>query len=282
VPEPILTSHRNPRFREVLALREGSERRSRRQFLVDGAREIERAIVGGVRPVEAWVSSERVDQAGIEAQHALAIVRDAGAAIVEASPELIARLAYGDRGDGIVLVAHTPSVSIDTLELGTSPLIAVVEGVEKPGNLGAMLRSADGAGVDALIVADPGTDPFNPNVIRASLGTVFSVPIAVASSGVVLEWLIQRGTRIIAARVEGSVDFADADYTSAVAIALGSEARGLSDAWAELATTAVRLPMLGIADSLNVSATAAVLFYEALRQRRAVRATEPREADPDV
>jgi TrmH family RNA methyltransferase len=143
--------------------------------------------------------------------------------------------------------------------------------VEKPGNLGAILRSADGAGVDALIVADPSTDLFNPNVIRASLGTVFSVPVAVASSGVVLEWLIQRGLRIVAARVEGSVDYADADYRGAVAIALGSEARGLSDAWAELATVAVRLPMLGTADSLNVSATAAVLFYEALRQRRGER-----------
>jgi TrmH family RNA methyltransferase len=268
VPEPILTSHRNPRFRDVLSLRESSERRKRHQILVDGSREIERAITGGVRPVEAWVSFDRVEQSGAGAQSALAAVRDAATPLVEVSPDLIARLAYGDRDDGIVLVAETPSVSIERLSLGPAPLIAVVEGVEKPGNLGAILRSADGASVDALIVADPSTDAFNPNVIRASLGTVFSLPVAVASSGVVLEWLIQRSVRIVAARVEGSVDYADADLTGAVAIALGSEARGLSDAWAELAAVAVRLPMLGIADSLNVSATAAVLFYEALRQRR--------------
>ncbi len=274
MPEPILTSHRNPRFRDALALRESSERRKRHQILVDGAREIERAIAGGVRPVEAWVSFASVDGSGKEAQSALAAVRDAGSPLVEVSADLITRLSYGDRDDGLVLVAETPPVSIDRLQLGPSALIAVVEGVEKPGNLGAILRSADGAGVDALILADPGTDPFNPNVIRASLGTVFSVPVAVASSGVVLEWLIRRSVRIVAARVDGSVDYTDADLSGSVAIALGSEARGLSDAWAELATVAVRLPMLGIADSLNVSATAAVLFYEALRQRR-VRPSEP-------
>jgi TrmH family RNA methyltransferase len=264
----ILTSHRNPRFRAALALRESSERRARHQILVDGAREIERALAGGVRPVEAWVSFERVEEAGPDAHSALAAVRDANSELVEASSELVARLSYGDRDAGIVLVAEAPSVSIERLSVGAAPFLAVVEGVEKPGNLGAILRSADGAGVDALIVADPSTDPFNPNVIRASLGTVFSVPVAVASSGVVLEWLIRRSVRIVAARVEGSVDYADADYTGPIAIALGSEARGLSDAWAELAAVAVRLPMLGIADSLNVSATAAVLFYEAMRQRR--------------
>jgi TrmH family RNA methyltransferase len=152
--------------------------------------------------------------------------------------------------------------------LPDNPLIGVIEGVEKPGNLGAVLRTADGAGLSALIVAEPGTDLLNPNVIRASLGTIFSVPVAVASTGEVLTWLRSRDISIIAARVQGSVDYTKADYTRPTAIALGSEARGLSDAWAELADASVHIPMLGVADSLNVSATAAILFYEARRQRR--------------
>lgn len=267
----VLTSHRNPRFRSALALRDARDRKQRRQILIDGGREIDRAAAAGVRFFEAWIAPSRVEAAGSLAREALDSARRAGAEIVEASADLIARLSYGDRDDGIVVVAEMPSARLADLSLPADPLIGVVEGVEKPGNLGAILRSADGAGVDALIVADPGTDPFNPNVIRASLGTVFSVPVAVTSSGEVLAWLIDEGIRIVAARVEGSVDYTDVDLTGAVAIALGSEARGLSDAWAELATAAVRVPMLGIADSLNVSAAAAVLFYEALRQRRLAR-----------
>jgi TrmH family RNA methyltransferase len=167
----------------------------------------------------------------------------------------------------VVAVAETPPRTLDELILPPRPLIGVVEGVEKPGNLGAILRSAEGAGVNAIVVADTATDLFNPNIIRASIGTVFAIPVAVASSGEVLAWLRTRAIAIIAARVDGSVDYTRADYSGAVAIALGSEARGLSDAWGELARASVKLPMMGVADSLNVSATAAVLFYEAQRQR---------------
>lgn len=266
--ERILSSHRNPRFRSALALRESRDRRQRRQILIDGSREIERAVAAGVTLVEAYVTPSLVEAAGVDTRVALSAVHRSGAEIIEITADLMARLSYGERDDGIVVVAAMPSARLADLALPEQPLIAVVEGVEKPGNLGAILRSADGAGVDALIVADAGTDPYNPNVIRASLGTVFSVPVAVASTGDVLEWLIDRGIRIVAARVDGAVDYTEVEMTGAVAIALGSEARGLSDAWAELATAAVRVPMLGIADSLNVSAAAAILFYEALRQRR--------------
>jgi TrmH family RNA methyltransferase len=182
-------------------------------------------------------------------------------------PEAFAKLAYGDRLDGIVSVAETPLHRLADLDLPANPLIGVIEGIEKPGNLGAVLRTADGAGLSAVIVAEPGTDLLNPNVIRASLGTIFSVPVAVASSGEVLAWLQERDISIVAARVQGSVDYTVADYRGPTAIALGSEARGLSDAWAELATASVHIPMLGVADSLNVSATAAILFYEARKQR---------------
>jgi len=194
-------------------------------------------------------------------------LREAGIPMWDVGPEAFAKLAYGDRLDGIVSVAETPLHRLADLDLPSNPLIGVIEGVEKPGNLGAVLRTADGAGLSAVIVAEPGTDLLNPNVIRASLGTIFSVPVAVASSGEVLAWLRERDISIVAARVQGSVDYTVADYRGPTAIALGSEARGLSDAWAELATASVHIPMLGVADSLNVSATAAILFYEARKQR---------------
>ena len=203
-----------------------------------------------------------------EAKALLERLREESVPVVELGQEAFEKLAYGDRLDGVVAVAESPLRTLQTLALPPEPLIAVIEGVEKPGNLGAILRTADGAGLDAVIVAESATDLFNPNIIRASIGTVFAVPVCVASSGDVLGWLQERGIAIIAARVDASVDYAAADYRGAVAIALGSEARGLSDAWGELARESVHVPMRGVADSLNVSATAAVLFYEALRQRQ--------------
>jgi TrmH family RNA methyltransferase len=148
-----------------------------------------------------------------------------------------------------------------------NPLIAVLEGVEKPGNIGAVLRSADAAGVSALILADARTDLYNPNAIRASLGTIFTLPVCEATSEETLRWLREKDISIIAARVDGSAPYTEIDYCRPTAVVLGSEAAGLSPAWTAPDITAVRLPMLGAADSLNVSATAAVIFYEALRQR---------------
>jgi TrmH family RNA methyltransferase len=147
--------------------------------------------------------------------------------------------------------------------------VAVIEGVEKPGNLGAVLRSADGAGVDAVVVADPATDPWNPNAIRASLGTVFTVPIAVATAAEAFDWLRNQGIGAVAALVDAPLSYTDADLTGALAIVLGSETAGLSEVWRTGDVTPVRVPMRGVADSLNVSVTAAILFYEALRQRGA-------------
>jgi TrmH family RNA methyltransferase len=229
-------------------------------------RETLRALQGGVVLREVFVEPELMAEQ--EAKALLERLREESVPVLELSREAFSRLAYGDRLDGVVAVAETPIRTLADLRLPPEPLIGVIEGVEKPGNLGAVLRTADGAGVDAVIVAESATDLFNPNIIRASLGTVFAVPVVVASSGDVLAWLQERGIAIIAARVDGSVDYAAADYRGAVAIALGSEARGLSDAWAVLARDSVHVPMMGVADSLNVSVTAAVLFYEALRQRR--------------
>jgi TrmH family RNA methyltransferase len=151
-------------------------------------------------------------------------------------------------------------------------LIVVAEGVEKPGNIGAILRSADGAGADAIIVASPRTDLANPNVIRASAGTSFSMPLASAPAEAVLDWLRRHRVRILATRVEATVTYTDTDLTGPTAIILGAEDRGLTSVWAADDIEAVRLPMLGVGDSLNVSVTAAVLLYEARRQRQAHRA----------
>jgi TrmH family RNA methyltransferase len=167
-----------------------------------------------------------------------------------------------------VAIAEAPRRSLVDLSLPADALVAVVEGVEKPGNLGAVLRSADAAGVSGLIVADGCTDLYNPNAIRASLGAIFTVPVCQASAAETLDWLRNGAFRILAARVDGEINHTQADFRGRVAIALGSEAHGLSAAWQATDITPIRLPMLGQVDSLNLSATAAVLFYEALRQRR--------------
>jgi TrmH family RNA methyltransferase len=262
----VITSTANPRVKAAARLRGRRERDKTGLTLIDGVRETLRALAGGAAVDEVFVEPGVLS--GPEASALLERLREDAIPVIELGRDAFEKLAYGDRLDGVVAVAQTPPRTLDELVLPPAPLLGVVEGVEKPGNLGAILRSADGAGVKAVIVADTATDLFNPNIIRASIGTVFALPVAVATSGEVLTWLREREIGIIAARLDGSVDYTQADYSGAVAMALGSEARGLSDPWGELARASVKLPMLGVADSLNVSATAAVLFYEALRQRR--------------
>jgi TrmH family RNA methyltransferase len=261
-----LTSLSNPRVRAVARLRDRAERERTGLTVVDGAREVRRAIDGGVEIVESFVCEPMAT--GMEARDALRALAAAGSGWTPVSPVVLEKLAFGNRVDGIVAVIRPQRRTLTDLDLPPEPLVAVVEGVEKPGNLGAIVRSADGAGLDAVIAADARTDLFNPNAIRASLGTIFALPVLAARSADVLAWLQERGLRIVTARVDAATDYADADLSGPLAIVLGSEAQGLSPAWSGPGVEAVRLPMLGSADSLNVSATAAVLFYEAVRQRR--------------
>jgi TrmH family RNA methyltransferase len=266
-----LTSAANPRLRAAAALRDRRDRVRTGRLLVDGAREVERALDAGVTLVEAFVAAG--PSSDPEVATVAARAAGLGVPLVTVTPDLLARLAYGERASGIVAVAIAPGTSLGALDLpAVAPLVGIVEDVEKPGNLGAVCRSADGAGLDALIAAGTsGTpaDPWNPNAVRASLGTVFTLPVAIAATPEVLAWLRSRGLRIIAARVDGSVPYAEADLTGPVALVLGSEAHGLTAAWSGSDVTAIRLPMRGRADSLNVAAAAAVLFYEARRQRDA-------------
>lgn len=178
------------------------------------------------------------------------------------------KLSFGQRVEGLVAVAKLPRRRLTDLKLGDDSLVAVVEGVEKPGNLGAIIRTADAVGVAAIIVADGGTDLYNPNAIRASLGAIFTVPLVAATSQEALTFLREQRFRLLTARVDAVSDYTTADFRGRVVIVLGSEAHGLSERWQGVDIAAIRIPLLGSVDSLNLSATAAVLFYEALRQRR--------------
>jgi RNA methyltransferase, TrmH family len=262
---PLLTSTANPRVKTVAKLRDRRERDRTGLTIVDGAREVRRALEAGAQVEEAFVCVPLLH--GEDARTAVDLLGARGMAPTNTSPTVFEKLAFGERAEGIIAVVRIPPTDLVHLQLPADPLVVVLEGVEKPGNLGAVLRSADGAGADALIVASGRTDPFNPNVIRASAGTVFHVPLAVATAEMVIDWLRERGIRIIAARVGAEAKAADADLRGAVAFALGSEADGLTDIWDTAAFESVGLPMLGVADSLNVSVTAAVLLYEARRQR---------------
>ncbi len=263
--EAALASPSNPRIKAAARLRERRERDASGLTLVDGARELRRALEANVEVVEAFICEPLV--AGADARAALDELRSRNVAVTTTTEAAFAKLAFGDRAEGLVAIVRAPSLALADLALPADPLIIVIEGVEKPGNLGAVLRSADGAGVDALIAASPLTDLANPNVIRASAGTIFTVPMASAPTDEVLRWLRDRRIRIVAARVDATDAYTEMDLAGPVAIALGSEADGLTDAWLGPDIEAVHLPMLGVADSLNVSVTAAILMYEARRQR---------------
>lgn len=268
---PTITSLQNPRVKDAVRLRDRRHREKQGRILIDGARELRRAVDASVKLVEAFVCESLCE--GDDARHLLPILANTGAQVWDVSEAVFERLAFGQRAEGVLGIAEMPNPTLDSLQScglessATPPLIAVIEGVEKPGNVGAVLRTADAAGVSALIVADGRTDLYNPNAIRASLGTIFTKPVCEATSSQTLAWLRHRGCSIVAARVDGSVPYTDVDYRRPTAIVLGSEAQGLSPVWSGDDIRAIRLPMLGAADSLNVSVTAAVLFYEALRQR---------------
>lgn len=260
-----IASTANPRLRAAAALRDRRKRGQTGLTVVDGARELRRALDAGVEVVEAFVCGPLL--AGEDARAALTRLEAGSAPVHQVTEPAFAKLAFGDRAEGLVAVIRTPDLGLERLAPPTDALVVVIEGVEKPGNVGAVLRSADGAGADAVIAASPRTDLFNPNVIRASAGTVFTMPLAAAPNVTVRGWLRDRGIRILATRVEASVPYTSVDLTGPVAIVLGAEDVGLSDVWNQPPVDAIRLPMLGTADSLNVSITAAVVLYEARRQR---------------
>jgi TrmH family RNA methyltransferase len=261
-----ITSVHNPRIKAAAQLRHRDHRQQRQQMLIDGRRELALALAAGIEVVELFydpqlLASDPSHQALIEQ------ARARGGTPIEVTALVLQKLAYGQRCEGMVAVARMPQRTLGDLALPADALVAVVEGIEKPGNLGAILRTADATGVHAVIAAGGGTDLYNPNVIRASLGAVFTVPTCHAATPQVQAYLAEHGFRILTAQVAGAAAYWSADFRGRVAIVLGSEAQGLSAAWQHAAHQAIRLPMHGHVDSLNVSVTAAVLLYEALRQR---------------
>ena len=266
-PASAISSLTNPRVKAAVRLRDRRERETTGLTLVEGGRELLRALGGTVAIDHAFVCRALV--AGPDASAGLDALERSEVPLVDVSATVIAKLAFGDRSEGIVAVVRSPATGLDQLAPGSWPLVIVVEAVEKPGNLGAILRTADAVGANAVIAADPRTDIFNPNAIRASLGTIFRVPVAVATAAQTLDWLIGNGLTPIAARVDAPEPYVASDLSAPIAIVLGSEAAGLSPAWGDPRVRAVRIPMLGAGDSLNVSVAAAVLLFEARRQRSA-------------
>lgn len=263
----IITSLQNPRIKSAVELRRRRGRDKQDRVLIDGVREIRRAWDAGGELVEVFACPEKCDELG---QRLLDDCDRQAVELVQVTAAVFEKLACGERAEGLIAVARIRPKSLADITLQSPALVVVLEGVEKPGNVGAVLRTADAAGVTAVVVADGGTDLYNPNIIRASLGAVFTVPVCSVTSADALAWLQRHGLRIFAARVDAAVDYAEVSYRGPCALVLGSEAWGLSAVWQDDAITAIRLPMLGVVDSLNVSTTAAVLCYEAVRQRRAV------------
>ena len=260
-----ISSSSNPRVKAAAKLRDRRGRNQQGRIVIDGLREIRRACEANASVVEAFFCDSLC--AGADSREVLDLLERANAELVDVTADVLSKLAFGKRSEGIVAVALTPERSLENLNLSQNAIVAVLEAVEKPGNVGAVIRSADAAGIDAVLVADPASDLFNPNTIRASLGAVFTLPTAQGASNETAAWLRQNGFQILAARVDGAIDYAEVDYDGRVAIVLGSEAHGLSEQWRDKRDTAISLPMRGNVDSLNVSATAAILFYEAQRQR---------------
>ena len=252
-----ITSSANPKFKRLIALlQKSSERRESALFTVEGVREISHCIEAGYKPDCIFFCPDIVSEETLPQCRHFAL-----------SAGLYAKAAYREGTEGAIGVFQAIEHPLSSLHLKDNPLIAVLESVEKPGNLGAVLRTCDAAGADALVICDPRTDLYNPNLIRASIGAVFTVPTAVCTTAQAITFLKSKGIRILTAQLQDSSLYYDCPMTRGTAIVMGTEATGLSDKWRQAADAHIRIPMLGKLDSLNVSVSAAILLYEAVRQR---------------
>lgn len=274
-----ITSPSNPRVRTTLKLRDATTRRQTGLTLIDGQREIHRCLAAEKEIIEVFFDADSFSSLSDREQTDLiSIVTQAsaqGASVTPLSSRPFSKIAFGNRNEGIVAVARFRAESLTDFKPRSTSPIFLLEGIEKPGNLGAIFRTADAAGFGGVIICGQGTDASNPAVIRASLGTVFNVPIACDTSAAAIQWCENHQQNIVAATPVGTTDWHAAEMAKQPAILLGSEAHGISTLWFDaaknkkIALETVALPMLGLADSLNVSATAAVLAYESVRQRNA-------------
>lgn len=263
-----ITSPANPRVKALRDLRRRRVREQTGSTLLEGFEELELALEAGVRPRELYLCDELMADPAAQ-RHVVDTAAERGAGIVTLSRAVFEKAAYREGPDGFLAVVPTPGVALADLPEPEGPaLYLVAEGLEKPGNLGAILRTADAAGVHAVIAADPVTDWGNPNVVRGSKGTVFSVPVATAPTAEVLDFLRARGVELLAATPHTERLHTDVDCTGPVAVAVGAEKTGLTDAAMD-AGVRVRIPMVGRANSLNVATSAAIVLFEVVRQRGA-------------
>jgi TrmH family RNA methyltransferase len=253
-----ITSLQNPRVKQIVKLRDDKKQRQREGLmLVEGYDEISLALSAGHVPTTLLTAPQlaRRDISGVSTD------------VVSVSPAVFEKMSYRENPDGWLGIFPVPRLSLEDLKLSDTPLLIVAESVEKPGNLGAILRTADAAGVDAVLVCDPRVDAYSPNVVRASRGAVFTVPVVETKGPQALVWLQRRGIGILAATPSAEAEYNRQDLRRPLAIAVGTEDEGLSDLWMKQADVRVRIPMLGKVNSLNVSIATALIVYEAVRQR---------------
>jgi RNA methyltransferase, TrmH family len=260
-----ITSAQNEFVKKVASLRERKGRKQSGLFLIEGHREIERAAKFGWQLKELIFCADTLSAEEIQAflpQKTLSEVE-----IIEVNKVVFEKLTYRETGINLLATCIQKELNLSNLSLKKNPLIVALEGLEKPGNIGAILRTTDAAGVDAVLICNPLTDVFNPNIVRSSLGCLFTQNIAICTTDEAIDWLNKNQIQITATHLEGAIPYHSADYTQPTCIAMGTESSGLTDKWRNSPAKLIKIPMKGEADSLNVSTSAAIVIYEAVRQR---------------
>ena len=259
----IITSAQNPKIKTLLELQEKSKaRRKEGLFVVEGRRELQHCLSAGYEPYAVFICRDILTEDELNE-----IIASCSCRFYELPQHLYDKVAYRGGTEGVIAELRCKDMGLEQLKLKENPLVVVLESVEKPGNLGAVLRSADASGVDAVIVCDPLTDMYNPNLIRSSIGAIFTVPVATATSEDTIKWLKSNNIKIYTAQLQDSEWYYDTNMKGGTAIVMGTEATGLTQAWRKAADAHIKIPMLGRLDSLNVSVSAAILMFEAVRQR---------------
>lgn len=266
----LITSLQNTRVKNAVKLRQRRDRDRSQTFLIEGYRELLRALEGNMSVTTLFICPEFF--LGENEGALISRITEKGAEIIRCTEQVFQKLSYRDRPDGLLAIAPQLKYTLKDLDGcikdKAAPFFVVAEAIEKPGNLGTILRSADAVGVDGVIICDRCTDIHNPNVVRASTGTLFTRPVVEATSDEVMEWLKERNVSMLAATPAATKEFTEVDLTGPVAVVLGTEQYGLSEKWMNGANCQVRIPMMGVADSLNVAMATSLLLYEVLRQRR--------------
>ena len=257
-----ITSVQNPFIKSIIQLQEKAKARKQSGlFIIEGRREIQLATKGGYQIEQLLFLPEMI------AKEELLLISKNAVELIEISKEVYQKIAYRDTTEGVIAVAHAKSFLLSDLQLSENPLILVVESIEKPGNLGAMLRTADAAHIDAVLIKNKKTDLYNPNMVRSSVGCLFTNQIAVGTTDEIIDFLEANSISFYSATLQNSTSYHTQDYTQPTALVVGTEASGLTQKWRDRATQNIIIPMQGEIDSMNVSVAAAILLFEAKRQR---------------